>query len=300
MNLAFQNCVAELIKQVAIPKEDISETIPGIAIFSHLASSANFLGNEQQVTEAKVIELNSTNTAENRSAKQSNLSALSSRFKAVRANSISGSGSGIAVIDVVGQLVMHPGHTQARNVSNALGSSSLEINVQHNVYLASFSDGEFEVELHSAPIKTVARMHEKLAEYTAEGIEWPRCAAILDPVLFLMHTLKCHVILPDTSRVKSHNLWMLRLQTHAVSFLWVILAVQVRCSLVCRGATQILEVLDWILKSGLRVCRVKNKFAMDSSELVGGYRDLMVCILCKHPDRRAMPLPTPHETIHSK
>jgi hypothetical protein len=28
----------------------------------------------------------------------------------------------------------------------------------------------------------------------------------------------------------------------------------------------------------LRICRVKNKFAMDEGEVVGGYRDLMVCL----------------------
>ena len=64
---------------------------------------------------------------------------------------------------------------------------------------------------------------------------------------------------------------------------------QVRCTVVCSGAAQILEVLDWLLQSGLRPCRVKNKFAMASAEVVGGYRDLMVCLLFEDPDRHAAP-----------
>lgn len=51
-----------------------------------------------------------------------------------------------------------------------------------SAFLARFSDGPAEVEFHPAPIKTVARMHEKLGEYAAAGVPWPRCAAILDPV----------------------------------------------------------------------------------------------------------------------
>ncbi len=56
----------------------------------------------------------------------------------------------------------------------------------------------------------------------------------------------------------------------------------------CSGAAQILEVMEWILRSGLRPCRVKNKFAMAGTELTGGYRDLMVCVLFKDPNRQAL------------
>ena len=38
------------------------------------------------------------------------------------------------------------------------------------------------LEVEWAPIKTAARMREKLAEYAAEGAAWPRAACILDPV----------------------------------------------------------------------------------------------------------------------
>ncbi len=62
-----------------------------------------------------------------------------------------------------------------------------------------------------------------------------------------------------------------------------------RCTIVCSGAAQILEVVDWFLRSGLRVCRVKNKFAMAKAELTGGYRDLMVCVLFEDPERHASP-----------
>ncbi len=66
---------------------------------------------------------------------------------------------------------------------------------------------------------------------------------------------------------------------------------QVRCSIVCSGAAQILEVMGWLLQSELQPCRVKNKFAMASDELVGGYRDLMVCFLFEDSNRHAAPAP---------
>jgi hypothetical protein len=34
------------------------------------------------------------------------------------------------------------------------------------------------------------------------------------------------------------------------------------------------------------VCRVKNKFALPKDELVGGYRDLMFCVLFEVPRER--------------
>ena len=37
-------------------------------------------------------------------------------------------------------------------------------------------------QVHLGPIKTVERMREKLAEYAAEGADWPLAASILDPV----------------------------------------------------------------------------------------------------------------------
>jgi hypothetical protein len=96
--------------------------------------------------------------------------------------------------------------------------------------MCQFKDGVFPVWVSPAQAKTVARMTEKVQEYIADGAEWPRTACILDPV---------------------------------------------RASVVCQGAAQILEVAEWFLAGqptvGLPmfpVCRVKNKFALSSSELV--------------------------------
>ena len=50
----------------------------------------------------------------------------------------------------------------------------------------------------------------------------------------------------------------------------------VRASIVCHGAAQIIEVAEWFLSASalqnFSVCRVKNKFALSSSELVGACR----------------------------
>ena len=99
-----------------------------------------------------------------------------------------------------------------------------------------FGLGNFDV--HTAPIKTMARMREKLLEYAAGDAQWPLSANILDPI---------------------------------------------RASIVCDGATAIMEVVGWFTKhggeAGMRVCRIKNKFSFHQDELVGGYRDLMICLV---------------------
>uniref|UniRef100_A0A7S0M703 Uncharacterized protein n=1 Tax=Cryptomonas curvata TaxID=233186 RepID=A0A7S0M703_9CRYP len=57
----------------------------------------------------------------------------------------------------------------------------------------------------------------------------------------------------------------------------------VRASIVCEGPSHILQVLNWFF--GKHVChrfsvvRVKNKFAFPTNKLVGGYRDLLVCVV---------------------
>ena len=49
------------------------------------------------------------------------------------------------------------------------------------------------------------------------------------------------------------------------------------------------QVLSWFTegeeagRAGLRVCRVKNKFGVTREELVGGYRDLMFCVIYEGP-----------------
>jgi hypothetical protein len=89
--------------------------------------------------------------------------------------------------------------------------------------------------LFAAPVKTISRMREKVAEYALNEDTWPYSANILDPV---------------------------------------------RASIVCDGPNEILESFAWFESrnsaTGLRICRVKNKFAFKNEELVGGYRDLMV------------------------
>mmetsp|Transcript_14218 Transcript_14218/g.30377 ORF Transcript_14218/g.30377 Transcript_14218/m.30377 type:complete len:1807 (+) Transcript_14218:1506-6926(+) len=101
-----------------------------------------------------------------------------------------------------------------------------------------FSDGPDQVWVFAGPVKSAARMREKLGEYALEGAAWPLCAQILDPV---------------------------------------------RASVVCSGPAQIIEVASWFVSEQnvgggpLTVCRVKNKFSLANADLVGGYRDLMVC-----------------------
>ena len=49
--------------------------------------------------------------------------------------------------------------------------------------VCQFADGGAgDLRVHPAPIKTVERMREKLAEYGEAGFAWPLAANILDPV----------------------------------------------------------------------------------------------------------------------
>jgi hypothetical protein len=100
--------------------------------------------------------------------------------------------------------------------------------LRSNEILCQFRGGIFPVSVTSTLPKTVSRMTEKVQEYVKEGADWPRAACILDPV---------------------------------------------RASIVVNGAAQIREVAQWFLEPApagqtLPVCRVKNKFALRSSELV--------------------------------
>ncbi len=102
-----------------------------------------------------------------------------------------------------------------------------------------FSDGMDVVEVFPAPIKTLARMQEKVLEYSAEaastaggklGNGWPQTARILDPI---------------------------------------------RSSIVCNGPTHILEAFQWFSEGGegcssKPICRFKNRFSFAKEELLGG------------------------------
>jgi len=66
----------------------------------------------------------------------------------------------------------------------------------------------------------------------------------------------------------------------------------VRASVVCPGPADMVEVLSWFEgreeQTGLKVVRVKNKFGFKKDELVGSYRDLMVCVLYRAFDGLAI------------
>ncbi len=103
--------------------------------------------------------------------------------------------------------------------------------------VCKFKDRSAVVEVLTAPVKTVARMREKVLEYSAEastskgsspGSGYPHTAQIVDPV---------------------------------------------RSSIVCDGPAQILEVFRWF-SQGVSICRVKNRFSFDKGELLGGFLPL--------------------------
>ena len=66
----------------------------------------------------------------------------------------------------------------------------------------------------------------------------------------------------------------------------------VRASVVCAGPAEMVEAFGWFEgreeQTGLKVVRVKNKFALKKEELVGSYRDLMVCVLYRAANNLAI------------
>jgi hypothetical protein len=125
-------------------------------------------------------------------------------------------------------------------VPQRCSSASTESGHHGTQIVCAFRGGTAVVEVLTAPVKTLARMREKVLEYSAEaaacvpgsqpGWVWPQAARIVDPI---------------------------------------------RTSIVCNGPAQILEAFRWFSegldgRSGVPICRVKNRFAFDKGEILGG------------------------------
>ena len=141
------------------------------------------------------------------------------------------------------------GCSNGANIS-LLGCSDVFTSVStegsHGVQIrCQFSNVAAFVEVVPAPVKTLARMREKVLEYSAEvaamtakdnpGHGWPQAARIVDPV---------------------------------------------RSTIVCNGPAQILEVFQWFSAGSegfpsKPICRVKNRFSFAKGEVLGGCGDLI-------------------------
>ena len=112
------------------------------------------------------------------------------------------------------------------------------------IYYCQFEQGPSAVEIHSAPIKTIARMREKLADYAPPHPRgtWPLCANILDPV-------RLSIVCQGPEHILEILHWF----------------------------------VDNEAVTGLTVCRVKNKFAATGDEVADGYRDLKLCVIFTGP-----------------
>jgi len=114
--------------------------------------------------------------------------------------------------------------------------------------------------VHSASVKTAARMKEKLMSYAA-----PSNGNAPSP--------------PQASDATKTN----EMKTHHDHPLTANILDPIRCTVVCKGAKEILEHARWLIEEGeelgLPVVRVKNKFSMENSDEYDGYRDMMLCVL---------------------
>ena len=112
-----------------------------------------------------------------------------------------------------------------------------------------FNEGSAPVELHSAPVKSAARMREKLCDYGVPGSSgaWPFAASILDPV-------RVSVVCEGPSQILQVLSWF----------------------------------IDSSEETGLPICRIKNGFAEEGNSAgaaggSSGYRDLKVFVLLTGP-----------------
>jgi hypothetical protein len=111
----------------------------------------------------------------------------------------------------------------------------------------TFNEGSGPVELHAAPVKTAARMREKLCDYGVPGSSgvWPFAASILDPV-------RVSVVCEGPSQILQVLSWF----------------------------------NDSFEETGLPICRIKNGFADEGNGAAGGnsgYRDLKLFVLMTGP-----------------
>jgi len=114
------------------------------------------------------------------------------------------------------------------------------------------------VEFHSAPVKTKGRMREKLQGYAAPS-----------------QTSSNSSKQDDKAEDADEQASQLPLAANILD--------PIRTTLVCGGAAEMLEVVEWLVAEGavegLAVVRVKNKFAAKDASEYDGYRDLMVSVM---------------------
>lgn len=129
---------------------------------------------------------------------------------------------------------------------------------QESVRRALLRQFQAQVDFHSAPVKTKARMREKVKGY------WQEAAAN-----------KHH---RDHDQDEHHD----RAKHHQLPLAGNIMD-PIRSTVVCDGPAEMLEVVEWLVGAGaadcgLTVVRVKNKFAAADASEHDGYRDLMVSV----------------------
>ncbi len=196
---AFQHCIKEIIRAgrpINVAKQGVrnsttailtqSESMPGQQVRTdHVASSSGLLTRKDQSQETFVW---STRMLPNHSNLSDSVNSSSTFL-----HPLSETATSFQVADTAkfwGSSTRRdrgamPRFLLSRVSPSALVLRNLQQAVLPSVFLACFSSGVAEVEIQPAPVKAAARMHEKLGEYAVQGVAWPRCAAILDPVCSL-------------------------------------------------------------------------------------------------------------------
>jgi hypothetical protein len=237
LNEEFQDAVREVIMHHATAEIDRTTTAEGlINSQSRAVSSSNMeapsVDNNRHFLRSSLVHLSSSTAASS--------CEISSPLDPVKHHVGLGSGSNGLSSGSHGQGFWKGISTSLMGNSDVLAQRCPSVSTESHQgmqIMCKFSDGIAAVEVLPAPIKTLARMREKVLEYSAEatksttgGNGWPHAARIVDPI---------------------------------------------RASIVCNGPAQILEAFRWFSEGGegcprKPICRVKNRFSFAKEELLGG------------------------------
>jgi hypothetical protein len=138
-----------------------------------------------------------------------------------------------AVSSRTGSVWKHRGTLKAGSEVLPLRCSSASAeSTGHGVHImCAFQSGAAGVEVLTAPVKTLARMREKVLEYAAEAVGgWPQSARIVDPI-------RASIVCNGPAQILEAFLWFS-------------------------------QGLDG--RPRVPICRVKNRFSFDKGEIMGG------------------------------
>jgi hypothetical protein len=231
LNDEFQKKVLDIVAEHAVADQE--EQMVKLHRLSSVAFS-NSSRNQIQFTSSLVYRADPNRAASDQQASSSKSSTTTGDTTATATLPAERKGSGAELFPARIPSLTTNRHPSMREFRKVKGDPGELLGTRMTCIFTSGASGP--VEVWPAPEKAPGRMREKLSEYAAEGVPWPRCAQILDPV-------RASVVCEGPEQMVQVAEWFLR------------------------QAPQI-ESYSMEPDTRLVVCRVKNKFAFSTDSLV--------------------------------